>query len=249
MEIRFDEILKIEGNPPSQKKIFDKRMNRINEAKRWPVGTFQNKEYHFIWRNGVFSVGLGKPGKESTRDSGYTGELNPYDMRPDLFKNDENINIAATFGDVVEELEQVAKVEKYCVELLGVLMFRSAFLLDHKAETDELGNTVYRYKPNMEVVDYISSRIPSIAGVSLEAFLQYLDAIALNEDVKYEFKGKNLSVDNTGGKNNYLTYVMIIGVITGDLPISSIAQKLLKTNVSAITIKDAMRILPHVKGQ
>ena len=62
-------------------------------------------------------------------------------------------------------------------------------------------------------------------------FLQYIDAIALNEDVKYYSKGKNLKHQNTGGKNNYLTYVMITAVMTGDLPISAIASKLLRSNV------------------
>ncbi|MES2749156.1 MAG: hypothetical protein V4606_02065 [Patescibacteria group bacterium] len=243
----FNEILKIVGNPPSQRAVFEKRMNRINEAMSWDSGTFRSKIYHSIWENGVYKIAFGKPGKESTNESGYTGALNPHDMRPDLFKNNINLGSAATFGDVVSDLEEVAKVEKYCVELIGALLFRSAFLLDHKDELTISGTRIYRYCPNSMVIDYITSKIPLIYGVPPIVFLQYLDAIALNEDVKYYYKGKDLTKGGVGGKNNYLTYVMIIAVITGELPISLIAKKLLRTNVAAISIQDGLRVLPHIK--
>ena len=243
----FDEILRIEGNPPSQKAVFEKRMNRVNEAMGWAVGTWEDKMYHTIWEKGDYKIVFGKPGKESTRDSGYTGvELNPHDMRPEIFYKNINLNLAATFGNVIGDLEDVAKVDKYCVELLAVLFFRSAFLLDHKEQKDATGNRIYRYAPNQEVVSYISEKIPEMYNLPPEVFLQYLDAIALNEDVKYNHKGKDLSKDKTGGNNNYRTYVMVTAVITGDLPISSIAKLLLRSNVSPISNKDALAILPHL---
>lgn len=248
MNREFDDILRIEGKPPSQRAVFEKRINRVKEAMSWSPGTWSQKSYYTFWEKGEYRIAFGKPGKESTRESGYRGELNPHDMRPDIFVNGENLNVAATFGDVIGELEEVAKVEKYCVELLGVLMFRSAFLLDHNPYTNEIGEIAYRYEPSAEVVDYITERIPTIYNIPPEVFLQYIDAIALNEDVKYHYKGKDLSSGGVGGKNNYLTYVMIIAVITGDLPISTIARKLLRTNVSAISITDAMRVLPHVSS-
>lgn len=248
MEAHFDQILKIEGRPPSQKDVYEKRLARINEAIGWSEGGFSDKHYHGIWEDDTFKVALGKPGKEAApEESGYKGVLNPNDMRPDLFKNGTNMNLAATFGDVVHDLEGVAKVEKYCVELLGVLFFRSAFLLDHMPVELPDGKVVYRYRPNPEVIEYIAQRIPSIYDVPPMVFLQYLDAIALNEDVKYHTKGKNLSKEKTGGNNNYRTYVMIIAVITGDLPISAIARLLLRSNVSPISNKDALEVLPHLK--
>lgn len=245
MNPRFDEILKIEGRPPSQKAIYEKRLNRIKEAMTWPVGTFKNKAYTNYFNLGEYEIKLGKPGKES-QDS-YNGTKNPHDMRPEIFKGGENQNLAATFGNVIRDLEDVAKKERYCVELLAALMFRSAFLLDHKETRDDGGNIIYRYTPNQEVLDYITERIPEIYNVPPIVFLQYIDAIALNEDVKYYCNGKyDLSKKGTGGKNNYLTYVLLTTVITGDTPLSLVAGMLLKTNVSPIGINRAIDILPHV---
>jgi len=244
MNQRFDEILKIEGMPPSQRGVYAKRLNRMEEAMSWPVGTFENKTYTTYYKGGEYEIRLGKPGKESLES--YRGTRNPHDMRPEIFKNGENLNLAATFGDVIYDLEEVAKVEKYCVELLAVLMFRSAFLLDHQESRDASGNLIYRYAPNQEVIDYVTERIPLIYSVPPIVFLQYIDAIALNEDIKYHYKGFDLSRVSTGAKNNYLTYVLLTTVITGDVPVSVIAAKLLRSNVAAIGINHARDILPHV---
>jgi len=248
MNSKFDEILKINGNPPSQSVVYQKRLNRIKEAISWPIGTFENKEYTTIWSGEQgYEIKLGKPGKES--QTNYAGQLNIHDMRPDIFHQGENLNLAATFGNVIYDLEEVARTDRYCVELLAVLFFRSAFLLDHKEHRDETNKVFFRYEPNLEVVKYITERIPELHGMPPIVFLQYIDAIALNEDVKYYSKGKNLKHQNTGGKNNYLTYVMITAVMTGDLPISAIASKLLRSNVSAISNKDALNVLPHLRGR
>lgn len=244
---KFNEILKIDGRPPSQRLVYEKRLDRINEAISWNGGTFEEKIYHGVWEDEVYRIALGKPGKEAALESGYKGVLNQNDMRPDIFENGVHMGVAATFGDIVADLEKVAKTEKYCVELLGVLFFRSAFLLDHH-EVQYGDATLYRYQPNEEVIKYITERIPLIYNVPPIVFMQYLDAIALNEDVKYHTKGKDLSSAATGGKNNYLTYVMIIAVICGDLPVSEIAKKLLRTNVSAIGINKALEILPHLQN-
>ncbi len=247
MNQQFDEILRIEGKPPSQKEVYEKRLNRIREAMSWPIGTFENKTYTLYYKEYEYEIKFGKPGKESQES--YNGTKNPHDMRPEIFKDKKNLGLAATFGDVIFDLEEVAKKEKYCVELLAVLMFRSAFLLDHKEVKDFAGNLIYRYIPNQEVIDYITERIPEIYGVPPVVFLQYLDAIALNEDVKYHFKGKNLAKVGTGAKNNYLTYVLLTAVITGDIPVSIIAAKLLRTNVAAINLKQAFSVLPHINSK
>ena len=241
----FDEMLSLPKKIPSQKDVYQKRLSRINEAMSWPVGTFEDKAYTTYYKAGEYEVRLGKPGKES--QDNYKGKKNPYDMRPEIFKNGANLNLAATFGDVIYDLEVVAKVEKYCVELLATLMFRSAFLLDHRAVNSDSSNPIYRYDPKQEVVDYITDKIPLIYGVPPVVFLQYIDAIALNEDVKYYYKGFDLEKKSTGAKNNYLTYVLLTAVITGDIPVSVIAAKLLRSNVAAITIKQALAVLPHTK--
>lgn len=236
----FNKILKIVGNPPSQRMVFEKRMKRISEALNWKSGTFEDKIYTSFWEEGSLKIALGKPGKES-QDS-YSGDINQHDMRPDIFDNGINRKKAATFGDVVYELEKVSEKNNYCVELLGALMFRSAFLLDHV----EIKEGVVRYMPSEEVIKYINERVPTIYGISPLGFLHYIDAIALNEDVKYYCKGRNLEKESVGAKNNYLTYVKLIAVITGEIPVSSIANQLLRSGVATIGINEGLRVLPHV---
>lgn len=246
MVSEFDQILGIKGNPPSQMKVYDKRLNRISEALAWSLGSFKEKHYHGIWENDFYKVALGKPGKEAApEESDYSGIINSSDMRPEIFANGINLNKAATFGDIVSDLEKVAAVDRYCVEVLGVLFYRSAFLLDHEPQEYE-GSTIYRYCPNRNVINYIMERVPEIYGVPPEVFLHYVDAIALNEDVKYHHKGYDLRSKPTGGKNMLLTFVKIIAVMTDGLPLSEIAAPLLKRGVAPINQKQAKKSLPHI---
>jgi SOS-response transcriptional repressor LexA len=239
----FDIILSVGKKAPSQKEVYPTRKARIEEALSWSKGTEENRDYHFVWEQGDYSVALGKPGKEAL--SGYKGKPNPDDMRPTLFFQGVDMGKKATFKDIVEDLELVGKTHTYALELLGCLLFRTAFLLDHEKISKEGEKEKYRYNPNKDVIKKISETVPLIYGVPVEAFLQYLDAIALNEDVKYTFLGYKLEKENVGGKNNMLTYINFITIILGKKPLSSIAR-LLSSGVATISLKDALEILPHL---
>lgn len=242
--MNFDEILHVDRAEISQGKVYPKRSARILEAKSWACGDETQPRYYSLWEKGDYRIALGKPGKEAL--PGYRGTINPNDMKPTIFYKSINMSKAATFQNIVEDLEKVGKTHPYALELLGCLLFRSAFLLDHKKiETSVAGDT-YRYVPNLLVVDKISETVPIIYGVPVEVFLHYLDAIALNEDVKYDFLGHDLSKKNTGGKNNLLTYVNLIAVISGKKPLYTIAGPLLRSGVSAITQSAAFETLPHL---
>lgn len=238
----FDEILHVNKAETSPRKVFPKRIARINEAKSWGIGTESSREYHTIWENGDYRIALGKPGKESL--AGYTGTTNPNDMKPTIFFRGSDMQKAATFQDIVKDLEQVGKTHAYALELLGCLLFRTAFLLDHKkVNTSE---EIYRYYPSDEVIAKISEEVPAIYGVPAEVFVHYLDAIALNEDVKYDFLGHDLSTKSTGGRNNMLTYVNLIAVISGKKALYTLTGPLLRSGVAAITQKAAFESLPHI---
>lgn len=240
----FHEILRVDKNNISQKKVFPKRIARIKEAKAWATGTFENRNYYTLWENADYRISLGKPGKEA--GSEYKGTTNPSDMRPTIFYKGVEIQKPATFKDIVRDLEEVGKAHQYALELLGCLLFRSAFLLDHM-KVDSSDVEIYRYYPNVKVVNKISELVPIIYDVPTEVFLHYLDAIALNEDVKYDFLGYDLSKKNVGGRNNMLTYVNLVAVISGKKALYTLTGPLLRSGVAAITNKEAFASLRYLE--
>ncbi len=242
----FDEILHVDTAATSQRKVFPKRQARIIEAKSWPQGTKEDRKYHTIWEKDDYRVALGKPGKEAL--PGYSGKTNPDDMRPTIFFKGQDMKKAATFQDIVKDLEEVGKTHAYALELLGCLLFRSAFLLDHRKINPETSEGIYRYYPSEEVINKITETVPIIYGVPAEVFIHYLDAIALNEDVKYDFLGYDLQTKNVGGKNNLLTYVNLVAVISGKKALYTLTGPLLRSGVAAITQKAAFAALPHISS-
>lgn len=244
MQDNLDAILYVDTKSISQKLVYPKRKARIDEAISWHVGTESSPRYYTTWKNKDYRVALAKPGKEAFKN--YSGMNNPNDMKPTIFFKNKNLNKSATFQDIVQHLEIVSEKHSYALELLGCLLFRSAFLLDHTTQISDSSKSIYKYCPNMVVVGKIGAEVPHIYDVPVDVFLQYLDAIALNEDVKYSTKGYDLSTKNVGGKNNLLTYVNLIAVISGKKPLYTLSGPLLRSGVSAITLKDAFNALPHL---
>ncbi len=239
----FNEILSVEGLSLSQKTAFPKRLSRIEEAISWGKGTPEKLQYQTVWKKGDYSVTLGKPGKEATPV--YKGEQNPEDMKPTIFFKGQSLDKFATFQKIVEDLEAIGETQQYTLELLGALIFRSAFLLDH-TKVIENGKEVYRYLPDKRVIEKINQLTPMMYEIPTEAFLYYLDAIAWNEDVKYHLKGHNLQTKSTGGRNNLLTYVNLIAVILRKQSLYALAGPLLRRGVTPISQTKAFECFPHI---
>lgn len=166
----------------------------------------EQMQYHVLWSGHGYEVGAGKPGKETTRTI-----PNPHDMWPFIRKNGKFEDKSATFKDIFHELEKMSRKSVHSLELLGCLLARSAVMLDHQVID---GRVIYT--PPMQVVEEISKEIPTMFNVPLSVFLQYLDTIALNEDVKYQrnlnSKGKKYN-RSAGRPNNLLTCVHLIAVL------------------------------------
>lgn len=71
------------------------------------------------------------------------------------------------------------------------------------------------------------------AGIPIEAFLMYVDAIAWQEDVKYTTLGKTITSD-VGRKNNMLTYARFIACLLGR---SSYAEMLNKFSMGVSNLQ------------
>lgn len=222
-----------------------KRLDRIAEAIGWPQGTQERRLKKVIWSNADgYAVSLSKPGKEAAYGymrcrykDGHSGN-NPNDMLP-LVSFKRRISENASFSDIFRELFLVR--DMVAGELFGALLYRSAFMLDHRKDTD--GN--WRYVPNPEAIREISKTIKTLYQVSIEAFLHYLDALAWNEDVKYHTLGYDV-MQGYGRVNSLLTCAHIVAVAAGRVEFYALAGGFSRPpiGVSAISQTAALEAFP-----
>lgn len=194
-------------------------------------------EYHVIWESedAKYKVGVGKFGKEyylqtiSWKD-GHKGN-NPNDMRPTVWVDGKEIEFDGSFDHVFNFFQYVSHIDTRALEILGCLMFRNAYLLDHDEELV--------YKPSSEALDYISSVIPEYEGISVEAYLHYMEMIAWNEDVKYHTLGYDVH-SGIGRKNNMLTYAHIIAILLGKGSLSKLCSQFSRPPVGVSPIAQSL---------
>jgi len=237
MSKKLETILQL--NPKEIKEAKVLRLKSIDDAVLLSGGpSRENMTYHVLWSGDGYEVGVGKPGKETERKN-----PNPYDMWPFVRREGVFEEKSASFGDIFHELEHMSNKSKYSLELLGCLLARSALMLDHKIVGDKV-----IYNPSRTILDEISKDISSMFKIPLAVFLQYLEAIALNEDVKYQknlnSKGKSYS-KSAGRPNNLLTCVHLIAVLLGKAGIVDFAYGFAQQRgVSAIKLSQLPSCFP-----
>ncbi|KKQ97958.1 MAG: hypothetical protein UT24_C0042G0006 [Candidatus Woesebacteria bacterium GW2011_GWB1_39_12] len=193
-----------------------RRVEMLQEAISWPRGKNQdNRKITKLYKSGDFEVAVGKPGKEAAPDFKrkhyITGETtnNPNDMNPSVFKAGKRIEDNLTFSDMFERIEHLMRADVFGLEILGMLIFRMAFVLDHQ-KSKEGG---WRYVPPRNSLAALKKRIPKINNVPTEVFLCFLDVLALNEDVKMHTLGHENAQQDYGRVNTLLTFVHLIAVL------------------------------------
>lgn len=206
----------------------------------------ENMILHVVWSDGKYEVGLGKPGKEAKESR---TNINPNDMWPFVrAKSGQYVVESATFKNVFKELEHMHAKSKYALELLACLLARSALMLDH-----EMVDGKVAYNPPKDVIDEIKKDIPTAYKISLEAFMHYLDAIALNEDVKYKTKGdlRGKPYGNQAGRpNNLMTCAHLIAVLLGRAELVDFAYGFsTMRGVSGLSLGRAKKYFPMLAGE
>ncbi|MEA2451530.1 MAG: hypothetical protein QOG04_240 [Actinomycetota bacterium] len=196
------------------------RAEAINEAIAWKIGaSFQDRETTVVSTFDSHSVRVEKPGKEFD----FSGEkFNPNDMLPGAYLKDQRIPFTPTFGEIWKEIEDFSKAgEKDAVELIACLLFRAAYMLDHVQ-----ANTGWRFEPPERVMSLIEAQTPTVetaAGqlIPVRVFLHLIEAVSLNEDVKYyglaERKSPGTGIHRIKGgigrRNNLTTCAHLIAVL------------------------------------
>jgi len=220
----------------SELKINEKKLNRfalqrrldtVQESISWEKGPNTEDEIiKVLYRFGDNYIAVGKPGKEASSNykgckNYITGEKtnNPNDMHPIIFLDGKKIEDNLDFIGMFERLEGYFRDDFFALELLGMLFYRNAFLLDHFK--DKFGN--WRYKPPKSIIELINDRISKIKDMPTEIFIFFLEVIALNEDVKMFTLGHSNLIEDYGRVNTLLTFAHLILVFLGKRLLSKFA--------------------------
>lgn len=221
-----------------------RRTEMLQEAISWPRGESQERrKITELYRNGGFVVAVGKPGKEAAADFRrkhyITGKItnNPNDMNPFVMKGGKKIGNDLTFGAMFEQIEHLMRADMFGLELLGMLIFRMAFMLDHRQ--DKKGH--WRYVPPSRSLALLKKRLPKIGEVPAEIFLYFLDVLALNEDVKVHTLGYENAQHDYGRINTLLTFAHLIAVLLNRRSLAKFAGAFARP-------PSGMAPLPKIKG-
>lgn len=221
-----------------------RRVEMLKEALGWPKGKNQEKrKITEIYRSGDFIVGIGKPGKEAApafkRRHYITGEItnNPNDMNPFIMKRGKKVGNDLTFEALFEQIDHLKRADIFGLELLGTLIFRMAFMLDHEKNQ----KNQWRYALPERSLAILKKRLPRIGEVPVDVFLYFLDVLALNEDVKMHTLGYENAQYDYGRVNTLLTFAHLIAVLLNRRSLAKFAGAFARP-------PSGMAPLPKIKG-
>lgn len=221
-----------------------RRVEMTAEAIGWPKGKSQEKrKITEIYKANEFIVAVGKPGKEAAADFKrkhyITGVItnNRNDMNPFVMENGKKVGEDLTFEAMFEQIEHLMHADMFGLELLGMLIFRMAFMLDHQKNTQ--GN--WRYIPPSQSMLVLNRCLPKVGDVPVEAFLYFLDVLALNEDVKVHTMGHENAKHDYGRINTLLTFAHLISVLLNRRSLAKFAGNFARP-------PSGMAPMPKIKG-
>lgn len=225
-------------NRSFKSEYMEKRHNVVNWSISLSGQTTQgNEDRHWIWKSadGRYRVGFGKYGKEYylttiKRKDGSVGN-NKNDMHPIIEKDGNIIEFDGSFDHVFSFFQHVQKVcGDETLNVVGCIMIRNAYMQDHVKIN---GN--YYYQPSQSITKLLTDALPEYEGISTEAYLHYIDAIAQNEDTKYHTLGYDIST-GTGRTNNLLTYANLIAVLLGKASLTKLCSSFARPPVGVAPI-------------
>ena len=103
-------------------------------------------------------------------------------MRPTVRRNGEILDIIQSFTEIFELFEDLRDKDVESLELLGCILFRMAYMLDHELNSENN----FRLSLLDHTTNKLMERFPELGGLPIRAFIYYLEVISLNEDVKYD---------------------------------------------------------------
>ncbi len=194
----------------------------IEEAISFSSGEKDFKEKTILYHFNNIEIAAEKPGKEVFEDNiRYKNGIldnNPNDMTPSIYIDNKRVPENLTFSDIFRIFEGFMKEENSdLLEVLASVMFRQAFMLDHKKidgnwRLDIPIASMQYLEEGKPQIKYLEEGKPQIEGIPIKAFLYLLEVLALNESVKYFTLGHEIKT-GVGRRNNLLTCCHLIAVL------------------------------------
>lgn len=194
----------------------ERRKEAVAEALTFEKGESQERRKKTVlYTLGEYTVVVAKPGKEAAPDyksarhyKTHEKTNNPNDMLPMILKNGKPIEKNLTFGEMFERIESLMRGDLWGLELLGMLLFRGALMLDHHKNAQGM----WRYAPAPFSLAQLQERIPKVDGIPTQVLLYFLETLGLNEEVKVYTLGHNDFKHDYGRVNTLLTFSHLIAV-------------------------------------
>ena len=158
-------------------------------------------------------------------------------MNPFVMKRGKKVGNDLTFGTLFEQIEHLMRADMFGLELLGTLIFRMAFMLDHEKNK----KNQWRYLPPKKSLSVLRKRLPRIGEVPVDVFLYFLDVLALNEDVKMHTLGHENAQHDYGRVNTLLTFAHLVAVLLSRRSLAKFAGAFARP-------PSGMAPLPKIKG-
>jgi len=208
--VDWENVLRTEYISGTPAVLQRRRLQMIEEAIGWD-GSPATPVKHLIGRcrNGSLLM-FHKPGKEAFEGT------NENDMRPMIIIDGKEL-APPTFSFIWSDLTNVAMADFEAFRAILLLIYRSAYLLDHRYD----GNGNLRYAPSPDIMRCIHA-LDDLVGdrtefKSIEGLLRFIDLLGWNEDVKYHSFGRTASFTEgryanktkIGRINTFLTCIRI----------------------------------------
>jgi hypothetical protein len=214
----------------------------VVEAKQFQIGSSENNQlWTKLYEIDGYKIGVIKPGKEYFWEG---DKQNINDMRPTVRRDGEPLDIIQSFTEIFELFEDLRNQDSESLELLGCILYRMAYMLDHNLNNQN--------KFRLSIPNHTSNRLmenfPKLGSLPIRVFIYYLEVISLNEDVKYDTLDGFDITKGTGRRNNLLTNVNLIAVLLGKQRIFKFAGALARppSGVAPITQKAAKEFFPKL---
>ncbi|MCX6650287.1 MAG: hypothetical protein NT131_01305 [Methanomassiliicoccales archaeon] len=208
----WEDVLRTEIISGTPENVLKKRIQLINEAIAWEGSIEAPREHVVGHSNDGAILSFKKPGKEAKAGT------NPNDMRPTIKFGDSPLP-SPSFAFIWKELTKIAVIDFEAFRAILILIYRSAYLLDH----EENGEGRLRYSPSPKIKECITALDHFVGDKtefrSVDGLLRFIDLLGWNEDVKYHSfegkgtftEGKNAGKSKTkiGRVNTFLTCIRI----------------------------------------
>jgi hypothetical protein len=228
-----------------------RRTAAVLEAISWPKGISQEaqiatKLFDYVDQDGYsWEILLSKPGKEAFRQV----RTNPNDMLPRITRDGIEIPYGEAFAGIWNEIENISRTNdgKYAIDLIARFVVACAYMVCHEETMPGSGiwrisdsETMKRFYSDLEgrvrTTTYLQGNIP------LRVFLNLIEAIALQEDVKYFTLNGGKFVGGQGRVNTLTTTAGVIHYLTGKKSISWLVGGLSRNPPGVLSItQDQLR--------